>query len=752
MPDVLRFVSSPLQEVRTQAVYWKTRWHDAWTLVPELWASERTWALHPTIPTARLEFRYGIAMQRDMPQFAPVFRARNRLRQYIKIEDTVGPIGEDDETYGDTVATIRKWYGVLDIELDAEDGPLRRVIDGGEVVYYASGQTQFVAYGLAVLLDQADCVRTRFTGNTWSAGSPYDAARAVPFRSGKNPNRAESASPTGYLFHDDRDAGATWSTKQAVKYLLANDTPRDHSGGQMLEWSLSDPDSVVPDWDRVDLEREGRTPWELLGSLLARQRLLGFEVRPEETDEGVGGTIRVVPCSLAGEAISLAGLGLSSGAEFVANPRQKILAVELDRGAQIVLKRTSADQFDQVRVVSGPRTSVATWSYIDATLNHGWLAGQETTFEAGGSGDPDYPGATEIAARMEWHQAARARDELREVFARFVIDPAFAGYVGDGTSGTADQVLMPSDANVDAPEPLAPDDRRFLAELPLLTGFDYSSASPSETGPAPHTYLPPFVLFRRVDYTAPKPRYRPAESIGLSAESEIAGAEESRFWTARTRVDREDGGLWVEVNGGWQEVIAKTDFARLPEDPQVFDDYREMLVTAAVPWSQPVEAIYPDEAPFGQDLVRILLVEIPIVDGDQVFRCDYVVPDTVIGIDAGGTLQRSPGGYIRDDRPQLRALARVAWEWYGQVRRALSYSTSLVNNALELGDYIVSTGDPEIEGDVHIDDVGSVVSEIRILSPLAYGEGQLDAPVPRIEYQSAYGELDVVRLAIGGGK
>lgn len=745
MPDtVLRFDSPLTPTVQPQAVYWKARWHDAWTAVPELWCSEARWAMNPTIPTAQLQLRYGWAKLRDAPAWGPIFRARNRVRQYVKVVFGTQRINDEDES-----PTSKTWIGILDLELDELHGTLRQTSPiSGETIVYATGKNHFTAYGLESLLDQTSCQRSQIGGE-----APQEVQRALPFNprgpavqtvAGVQPirgNRSTAAGDGGvYVFHDELE-GDNWSTRDCVRYLLAYDAPRDHSGSQVLPFVLFDPDEVVPNWDSPQLERQDRTVRELLNSLLPRQRLLGYTLEPTESEEGIGQDIRVVAHTFAGEELTFETL---PEAVFAANQRRVILAPEQDRGAALSLKRTSVDQFDQVLVRGERRTSLASFSFAEGTLAIGWTSALETEYEQGGSTDPDYPAAGEDEQRIVWQQAARAVDRLRPVYSRFILPTDFGGYVGDGTSVLADQVLQPSDADANAPNPLAPDDRRFLPELPLLANFDYSSAEPVEFRPGAAKLMQPLVLFRRTDWTAPKPRYRTAETFGVSTEMASIGVEEARTWTARVRVDHDDGALWIELTSGEQQQIAKTDFAPQPEDNQVFDDYREILATLAVPWSQYAEATYPAEAPFGQDVNRVLTIE-----AGSDYRVDYVVPDTVVAIDAAGELVRSGGGYVRDDRPQLAALAKLAWQWYGRVRRSLSYETSLVSAALNLGDYVVSVGDPEIEGDVHVDDVGSVVTLIAITMPLAESEAAAEPPLPKMHFETAFGELDVLKLRRG---
>lgn len=740
MATILRFTPPLLDAVGSQLVYLKSRWQDAWVAVPELWCSEAVWTVSPSIGTAQLRWRYGDALKQLGQQFLAYARAGNRLRQYVRIDFIVTPIHAEDDS-----PSVRSWYGVLDLELEALDGQFALVDENGQATFGPRGKHYFAAYGLESLLDQATISRSFVQ----SAGGQYAVQRALPFNPGKIGNRSQAAGEGNvYLFHGERTGGSSWSTLTAVKYLLKNATIRDSYDEQTIDFAYFDPDEITPNWDAPELVSENRTCWDLLKSLLPRQRLLSSRVEVVAGDDDTPDQVRVRPISFAGEDLVFDSL---TGASFLANPDQVILALERDRGASApTLKRSTADGFDRVRVRGAERTSTATFSFIEGTLAIGWPAELETEFEAGASGAADYPPASEIEARMFRNIQARQADKFKPVYARFVLGTDDHELVGNGET-TADRVLMPSDADPDVPEKLAPADQRFLPYLPLLEGYDYtgdltSLAGLEEVGPAPHRRLPPLVLFRRSDYTAESKRYLHVDRHGAAAQLETFGAEEQAHWSANVRVDDKDGALWIEVAGGIQELIAATDFARLPEiDPEVPADYRTMLCTLAVPWSQFAEGIYPEEPPGGLDAVR----ELVLLAGDQ-FRCDYLVPETVVALDPeDGTLQRNAtGGYLRDDRDQLQALAKLAWQWYGKVRRSLSFSTSLVNNAVEVGQYVVSLGDPELPGDLQ-NEVGSVVTQVRLTMPLAEGEGSVAAVVPRIEYQTAFGELDVLTLRGG---
>jgi hypothetical protein len=747
MLDVVRFISRPQLDVPIQAVYLKERWHDEWQLVPELWCREATWCMAPSLSTAQIVYRYGNVLEIGALEFTRRFPL-DRLRFYVRVDFAVLKVNDDDPS-----DLLRSWYGIIDAELDEQLGP-DLVDEQGGVIAYPRGRNHYLAYGLEVILATSWIDRSALLSSDGS--SEEFVGRALAFNPGLadyNPdpvettgegNRSESGGPAGpYLFHNRRTGGSIWSTFDACDYLLHYGPSRNYNNEQLLPFYLEDADGALPTWDQPIERCEGRAVGDLLNTLIARQRALAW--RPEVRPSQDGDRIAIVPCTFFGESIFLA-----DQTELKANPHQVILCWEQDRGATPVIKRMAMDAVDQV-IARGtdPRTSTATYSFKDETFVIGWPDALETGFEKAASEAGDYPAATETTKRMYANAAARMADKFKPVFARYVMPDPFDGYVGDGVSGTADQVLMPSDQDEDTPAPWAPDDQRFLQFTAFLEGFQYDgdaidSGSPTEFGNKPHKHQKPLVLFPRpnLDDQDTTKRYFQADKVGLLAALDEA-VDKDLGWSAQVRVDDDDGALWVEIGNGFNYLIAKTDFTRLPADQiEPMADYRDMLATLTVAWSFFPEAKYPEEAPFGSDVVRTIIIRAPF------HRLDYVVPGTVVALDekTGELLRTDSGGFIRDDRDKLNQIARLAFEWYGKPRKSVSFGTSLVNNRLQLGDLVVSIGDPTIGGNVHIEDINSVITSIRIVSPLGEGEGDVGPPPPRIEYETGFGELDVLRL------
>jgi hypothetical protein len=745
MPEVLRFISSPQNAVRGQAIYLKDRWAGAWgNPIAELWAHDRVWSVAPSISTAAIQYRYGDNLSRGSSAWSRLFSLTDRTRWYVKIVDNVLPLDANDNS------TARVWYGIIDEELHDLFGP-DIVATNDETTAYPRGRQHLIAYGMEAIPAQSWIDRSaymgpqqlEFVGRALAFNPALADYNPNPGLTTNEGNRSQTVGPDGcYVFHTSRTGGAVWTTRQITEYLLTYTIARNHNDEQRIPFFLDDPNSILPTWDTPVEDCEGRKVFDVLSALISRQR--GFSWRVEVRADDNGGTDRcaVVPCSFLTDDLILAG-----GKTVKKNASQKILAFERDRGAVGVITKAAQDAVDQVVARGERRTSTATFSFADGTLAIGWSSALETKYEEAASTAPGYPAAGEVSARQEFNEECRRADKFRPVFARFVM-PDPTEKVSDGNNGTPLVPLMPSDDDNTQPAPHAPDDRRFMPSVALLEDVLYDGdaigGAPLEASNKPHKHLRPLVLFPRpnVNPADVTERYRHAEKIGLDAEMDVAGSQLDGSWSARVHVDDDDGALWVEVGNGMNDVIALTDFAMLPDDEEPFADYRAMLATLSVPWSFFAEARYPEAAPFGQDLVRRMFILAPFR------RLDYVAPETIVGLDerTGGLLRSDAGGFIRDDREELAQIARLAFAWYGTTRKAVQFGTHLINNRLQLGDLIVSIGDPAIEGDIHFADINSIVTSIRLISPLAEGEGEIEPPLPRIEYTTGFGELDALAL------
>jgi hypothetical protein len=747
MPRTLRLISKVLARVPRQRCYWKARWQDPWAEVPALWCDFSEWSAAPSMPVAGFRWQYGLKLEPGEVQFGPRFRENNRLRFFTKV---VYDIYEPGEFVN---ANQWNWVGVLDIELDDQHGPIFEAIDGGDIVAFATGVNHFTAYGVESLLD-CQRIRTSLVGPTSAVGQ-YWVKEGLQFNAPGIDGHVIGNRSTGELvgggfgFHAARTGGAKWNSYTIVDYLLRHQTPADNSNTPQIPFVLEDSNGVIPDWDEPVLQQQGRTTRELLNSLISRQRVRGHYFDVVTPDGGGIEQVRLRPFSFSENLYYLEN---PSSAFVPPNHDPIIIACERDRGATLSVKRSAADKFDRICVQGAKRTSTATFSFADGTLDIGWPIALEELYEQAASTAGDYA-ALEEDEKFVRNLTARKADKLRPVYARFVLPDPFSYVVGDGL-GEPDEWLTPDDEDAESFVRIAPQDRQFLPHLALRAGFDYTAnnvglGTITAHAPGAHHYLEPIVLFRRYDWTEGNPRYRHIESVGINAESEIESVENLEFYTAQVRVDHEDGSLWLNVAGeGQQHAIAKSDFTPLAVDiEQGYSDFRQMICTLTVAWSERVEQFWPEELPFGVDAIRTLTIDA----GDD-YQLNYIVPGTTVQLDPKtGALQQSTGGFLRDDRNQLSGIARLAYEWYGQTRKAISLDTTTISTELALGQLVVSLGDPDLagDGDVLTEEVRSCITSLRIESPVSFGETAVPGPV-KLSLQTAYGEMDP--LAMGGGR
>ena len=130
-----------------------------------------------------------------------------------------------------------------------------------------------------------------------------------------------------------------------------------------------------------------------------------------------------------------------------------------------------------------------------------------------------------------------------------------------------------------------------------------------------------------------------------------------------------------------------------------------------------------------QDAVRLL-----VIDAGRRAELHYVAPGTVVDTD-DGQLERHAGGFIRDDRPWLQDLARLAFEWYGRQRQAFTLSYRQASGLFYVGDLITTIGKAAT-----LETVRTVITEVRI--ELA----QSTNDVHRTSIRTQWAELDALQL------
>lgn len=134
----------------------------------------------------------------------------------------------------------------------------------------------------------------------------------------------------------------------------------------------------------------------------------------------------------------------------------------------------------------------------------------------------------------------------------------------------------------------------------------------------------------------------------------------------------------------WKRAPAATGAGEHPTKNHPLD-YASAWVTMTFEMSERAMIERSINIPSTGEQERVL--RIPVRD----CRLDYVVTNTVVGV-TNGALQKSNGGFVRDDRERLDTFAKAASLWYGIQRQTIAISWKQIRNIVGLGSLITSVG------------------------------------------------------------
>lgn len=201
-----------------------------------------------------------------------------------------------------------------------------------------------------------------------------------------------------------------------------------------------------------------------------------------------------------------------------------------------------------------------------------------------------------------------------------------------------------------------------------------------------------------------------AISTNTEHYQEPLGLEDGHKWSASVRPQEDAPGIVITVQGQPQHVIAKTSFAPLSADEDLAKyDWKSIVATVAMKVDLHAEGVWPEFAGVSQAVRR------QMIDMGDDFKQHYVAPGTVVGVhesndgsSENNLAYTTNGGYIRDDRDKLTALARLAYEWYRTERQSLELRLAFATSRLKVGDLITSIGQEDTEQTIN-----SVVTSVK---------------------------------------
>jgi hypothetical protein len=713
-------------------IYVREFWAIDWELLTHVHPLEATWSCSPALPVATLLDRYGEILYAGALDWT-IATKRSLTQLFIKIVFPAGfrinPETEDREQ------VTRIWYGIVDLEED-ELGAVTVKKTKDETTATAHGQQLWSCYGLEKAL--ADWpLRTSWIAD---GGAAVEIDRALTFNRDGRPNRTAQQTGDTYLFEQDLSLARYWSTKDIVAYLIKRQTPKDSTETVMVPFVLSG--VALPDWDKPEVPQDQASLLSLLNQLIHRRHMLSWRLTVDESTAPGLHQVKVEVFSFTHNDIELP---VAGSPKIEKNTKQKSLLFDNDPLTQATMKSSGVAWYDQVIVRGALRLSVGSFSHGDSTLVGNWDTALKSIYDTGASTVAGYSALDDEEKRRR-NDEARSSPKLEEIYSLFTIPIAWNRKVKNGEGG-AENPMFP-DGSGGTKKGYFPD--LFVQPtLPLYKGVDYAGSKIADgtttvlTTTTSLERMAPIVVFKRPGTS----RWVAAERMGMLGLHTRRDATENNAFSCSIEVPFESHGIFIRVIGDSQHVIAPTEFARLGADEVLVGNYnwRNAIITIAVPWDEYCEGKYPETLPESVDCPRI-----KIMDAGDRYRKDYVAPGTVIGIDTNGTLLRSTGGYIpkegdQDDETQLKALAKLAHAWHGRQHRILTVTSNRLKSPdeLDVGDLVTEIGNPQAQGGHH-ETINVTITQIRVSWPESDG-GKAEPPVFQLITDA--GELDPIQTA-----
>lgn len=687
-------------------VFTRQNWSGDWTVRHYLYANTVKWAAKPTIDEAELEYRYGDIMRPNTSYFAK----GNPLSidgHYVKIVIDQGD--NRDELV---------WYGVLverSDELRGSDGTT------------PNGKTHYTAYGLEYLLSKLPIVDSHY--RTEADGETF-VQRAIGFntairdsydgdsRASSGTNRQGNMSGTpGFkgapVFRKVTEDGDTWSACNIIEYLLAYNPPLNSAGNVAIQFSLDYTSATEHlSWATPVVDVRKHSVLDIVNELCDRRRLTSWRLEVQEDD-----TVKLIIFTFNRTAI-----GLPDGSTIPANG--DTVTWNFDSQVEIasaVLMQDRSAKFDYVLVRGERKTSTGTIEANDDIVPD-WASADETAYIAGaGVG-------TTRDAKQQANRAYRSTDKFKRVYSYFKLPNDW-----DGNSWTGEVFFPVLDA---AGDPTSTSEKfwlpglRFNRRLPLQHDIDYTGSKigdgnlvdTSPAGSLPE-YLAPLVLIE-----AETGKHRHIDQLSQESHTDTTTTSKAFGWSCNVRMQDEAPGFVLDVRGDApQHALAGAAFTGADaDDRDEFSsdqalDYETLTATICMEADSYCQGVWPTGAPLEPtDTLRALLIEVPNA------RLDYVVPDTVVSLNASGQRVTSEGGFITDDRARVENLARMAYEWYAATRYALHVTVNDLVCDFTIGQLITT-----IEHGTLQRTINSVITDISLdllhgTSSLKTQFGQLD--------------------------
>lgn len=723
---------------------------DGWKFQPHLTLERLRTCAAPDVDQAEFRWIYGPQSYPETPRKFETVAPLDGLLRFVKVEiDDTASSGRDP---------IR-WFGVIEVDQRQASGSARNI---------PRGEQSFVAFGLVRLLERRivdkTVVETLSEAGDVAAveipiGLPFNVRERgfmIPDRGNRMNRKSAAADQEGYLFADVPDRAEEWNALQAAEYLLRQFPPRDLDGDPIADCRLQCHGDNLLEWYDVTVATDRRSVKAILDDLIDRRRGVGYWVAFDE-----GELVVHVFSFLDADLV----LTTDADGERRIGANESPRRLNFERAVDIesaVVRNNATIAYDRIVVEGERRTSTCTLQFHDsariASGQNGdvdprerhfiqdWEQSQEDAYLVAASSDSDY-GTLDPVAQYERNAYRRTQTDVAHVFARFKLNRDWDGRVQPPDLPFVRNPVFPHAEKTGEAVPQWVFGLRIFPTTVLRSGVDYRDSKIADGLPEEASFVGPDGVKTE----------RPFLPILLAANCSTLEGDQ---WVAGDRLNAtahlEDGGrrwavhahnlhhapvLRLNVIGGPQHFLAYspwTDPTNPSQVPQIgdVDERDDPEKNQAIDWTDLEITLSFETQEFAAVEARVARTgdAVPTSRMERVLRIklhdarlDYVVPYTTVAIEDGERVT-SEGGYVRDDRPRMRAIAKAAAQWYGVERQAMQLTFYQVRDLVRVGDLIV--------------DVGAHYNRADVKTPVTAVTYDFTGDKPRTEFETSYADLD----------
>lgn len=605
------------------------------------------------------------------------------------------------------------WTGVV-IDVRRDRG---KVFEAGGVRKVRTHDQLFTVAGLEYLLDRRQ-IDGSIVHDTTRIGRPlvFNGGTIAGNKANrkKRGNRHSVANADGlYSFSDGSTEAEEWDAYQIISYLLKYFGPVDNAGAPLpTVFELDAGAAFTLLGYKPTLDARNITVLQAINAILHPKR--GYCWWVDYTEDGGGNGKAIVHV----DTLTRTTVTLPGGGELPANSNRKSVDLDLDAGVEDLRITTNREKrYNRVRCRGARMTSTFTVGFGDSTLAKDWTTDAETAYKAAGSAGAGY-GSLSTEEKQKLNDAVRRRELLDRVYSCFRIPAAWDKKSGDGASSEGRNWTFADvspTGSFTSGLPILINGIRVLARTMLLSGVDYTDPlNPTDNNPAGTEvdYVAPFAVLK----VASSPdKWQFADKLN-NAELEEGTPVGDIKTSYHVYAQQHSPGIQLKSSRGVAHTIALDRFGSAEPTatpPEV--DYESLRVTLTAEADTFAEGVFPDAGDTGAVPADTVVEELLIDVGDD-YRLDFLPGNTVIDVQGGELITTndttSKGRLLRDDRKQLRDMARFAYEWYQTGRASLSFTLNQSHVLFDLGMLITTLGDAETAATVNTV-IGTINYDLR---------------------------------------